>query len=298
MSSPQILSFGEILWDVIEGDEYIGGAPFNAAAHLAQLGCESYFVSRVGDDSRGQRALKQAEELGVNIDLIQKDPTHPTGWVDVEFDQKNAPQYIIHTGVSYDFIDLDDGLLDFISQKKLAAFYFGTLAQRKEVSRDTLNKIIKEVQAQINFFDINLRQEFFSRDIIAKSLEFTDILKLNEGEYRRVPEILYNRRLKGPQIASRLQTDFDLEIICVTRGAKGCTVITEEEKQDLPGSRVEVVDTVGSGDAFSAGFLFYFLQQGDPFKAADLGNYLGGFTAAHRSAVPKYKKSDILQDFK
>jgi len=283
----RVLSFGEILWDVMDDREFIGGAPFNFAAHISKLGGQVFFVSRVGPDNRGKKAHKMIDKYGVEDELIQIDQKLPTGFVTVKLNDEGSPDYIIHEDVSYDHIDYNDKLENKLKKTDFDIFYFGTLAQRNKKSRQTLIKIFKNIKAKKIFLDLNLRQDFYNKQLLKSSLERTDILKLNQEELQILIKIIYDEKNEKAAL-EKLTEDFKLEIICVTAGSSGCIVFSQGELKTIPVEKVEVADTVGTGDAFSAGFLYNLCLKDDPFKAAYFGNEIGRLVASKRGAIPEY----------
>jgi fructokinase len=285
----KIFSFGAVLWDVIEGREYIGGAPFNLAAHWAQLGGEAFLISRVGCDRRGTVALAVMQRLGVRSRYVQRDVSHPTGWVDVRLIAGGQPEFTIHSDVAFDFIATTPLLLYDLKREALDAFCFGTLEQRAPVARVTLFKILDRIRARHVFYDVNLRQNFFDAERVGQSLVRSTIVKLNAAEAVQLSGLLYGRRLAERQFAARLRADYPrLELICVTKGARGCTVYADGPPIQAPGVRVKVADTVGAGDAFGAAFLLAYQRTRDPLASAGLANRIGAFVASRRGAVPEY----------
>ncbi len=164
----RVLAFGEILWDIIEGAEHLGGAPFNFAAHSVQCGNEASIVSRVGNDILGKRAWTHCELHKVKQDLIQFDQRHPTGRVTVTL-SRGQPDYVIHENVAYDFIE-DSGLLRKLDASSADVVYFGSLAQRNDTSRQTLHELLKRVRCDYVFYDVNLRKGAYNDSIIRDSL--------------------------------------------------------------------------------------------------------------------------------
>lgn len=284
----KVLCYGEILFDVIEGIPYPGGAPLNFAAHLSKLGAEAYMYSRIGNDPLGERAIKQMNTWGVQTRLVQIDKNLPTGTVDVLL-KDGQPQYILHINVAYDFIDHRD-LGNIENLESFDFLYFGTLAQRSEVSRASLWKVIEKFDFADIFFDVNLRQDFYSREIMEISLRNATILKVNDEEVTVLSDLLYGRSMSVTQFCLKVVTDFELKMIIVTRGSEGCYLFHRGELHEVPGIRVEVKDTVGAGDAFSAAFIFFLNQKHDPIKALHQANRLGAFVAGSRGAVPEYTK--------
>ena len=272
-----VIAFGEILWDIIDGVPHIGGAPFNFAAHAARCGLNSAIVSAVGNDELGRRALDEATRLGVDVSMVGVNPQLPTGTVNVTL-ADGIPSYEIVRPVAWDEITWAAGSpLPAIDVPR--AFYFGTLAQRSPVSAATLGRMLKAYATSLVFFDVNLRQEFWSVELVEKGLPFADILKLNDEEMltlRFATESLFDRHPR-------------LKIVVETRGANGCRVITRDgEMFDSPAlPDGPVVDTVGAGDSFSAAFLAAILRGESPVAAAEAGNRLAGKVAARAGAVPE-----------
>ncbi|MFA5393786.1 MAG: carbohydrate kinase [Candidatus Ratteibacteria bacterium] len=282
------ISFGAILWDVIEGKKYLGGAPFNFAAHLSKLGAESYMISRIGRDKLGEEAVKIAQKLRVNISLVQVDPVHPTGTVKVAVESNGLPSYHINEDAAYDYIEINDGMLTELKKTDAEVFYFGTLEQRSEVTRNTLYRLLESLKFKYIFYDVNLRQNYYSREILKKSLSHTNILKLNSEEMEQLSNLIYGQELSEKDFFHRITNNYPLKTICLTKGGKGCLVYSEGRMKEITGKHVKVIDTVGAGDAFSAAFIHKYLQNNDPFEAAEFANQVGGYVASRRGAIPEY----------
>jgi fructokinase len=275
-----IISFGEILFDVIGEVEHLGGAPFNLAAHLSKLGVSSSIISAVGIDERGERIKQAVKELGVDIKYLQEN-NFPTGYVEVELDNEGKPTYTIHENVAYDNINPIE------VEEKFDCFCFGTLSQRNLVSKNSLFNILEKINPEHIFYDVNLRKKYYSQDIIEKSLEHSTIVKLNDEEEEELSELLFNEKLLEAEFAKRLLEKFDLKIVIITRGGEGCAVYTDKEVVEVPGVNVKIADTVGAGDAFSAGFLHKYLETGDIENSAIFANKLGAYVASRAGAIPK-----------
>jgi len=292
----KLLSFGEILWDIIEEKEYIGGAPFNLAVHAAKMGMESYLISSVGKDERGAKALEIAGNFGLNLSFITQHDKKPTGTVDVVL-KKGQPDYIINTEVAWDEIILKDSQIRMISSLQWDGFCFGTLAQRTEHNRALLNKLFPEVNAKQILYDINLRQNYYDIAWIRNSLEYCTIVKLNDEEAAVISELLYHQLLGIEELSKKMSADFNLDIVCITQGEKGAYLYAEGELKEIPGVKVDVVNTVGSGDSFSAGFLYVYLLTGKPFEAGEFACQLGAYTATFTGAIPEYD-DEIIKELK
>ena len=285
---PRVLAIGEVLWDIIRGEEHIGGAPFNLAAHLARLGCPASILTRVGDDPRGEAALDAMRQLGVETSLVQIDTAHPTGWAKVALTDEGVATYSFPEQPAYDFIDSTPAMIDRLKAARFDAVCFGTLQQKGERSRASLMAALQALRAPLVLYDVNIRLDFYPADVLRQSLAFSTVVKLNADEAPLVAERLYGVRLPEGELAKRLANEFPVRALCVTKGADGCTVYSGGQSRNIPVAPVQVVDTVGSGDAFSAAFLDYYFRSGEPFAAAERGNLLGAYVASRPGAVPEY----------
>ena len=282
------LSFGEILWDIIDGKAYIGGAPFNLAAHLAKLGVSSYIVSAVGGDELGRAALERADELGVATAFLTRIPTLPTGTVDVLLSPEGQPTYTIHENTAWDAIALDGDDLAAVAASEWDAFCFGTLAQRSERNRSTLSELVHASRAKNVVYDVNLRQRYYEKSWIEQSLEWATILKLNAEEAEVIAAMLFGKVLDTDEFCDRVGRSFEIPIVCVTQGAEGAAVWSRGSTAWVPGVSVEVQDTVGAGDSFTAAFLAALDGGKSVAEAAKLACRVGAWVASCRSAVPDY----------
>ncbi len=290
-ASPRVLAIGEVLWDIIRGQEHIGGAPFNLAAHLSRLGCQASILTRIGTDPRGQPAIREMKRLGVETELVQLDALHPTGWAIVELDGDGVPTFSFPEDPAYNFIEANDQLVRRLSEARFDAICFGTLAQKGERTRQSLMRLLRSVQVAHVLYDVNIRLDFYPQDILRQSLSFCTMAKLNADEAQLVAERLYEAALPEAELASRLSADFAVRVICVTKGADGCTVYAGGSAHTFACEPAEVADTVGAGDAFSAAFLQHYCLTGDCFASAQRGNLLGAYVASRPGAVPEYEDS-------
>jgi fructokinase len=284
----KILSFGEILFDVIEGDSYLGGAPLNIAAHAAQCGAEAYIFTAVGNDDLGKQALEQIEALGVQTPLIQIDHNHPTGTVQVTL-ENGQPDYTITPDVAYDFIQLPENPED-LWAVSYDVLYFGTLAQRNGTSRETLQHLLQQQSYPHVFYDVNLRKDSYSEETIRESLPYCTILKLNEEEVTVLSNLLHRQETEPEAFAQRIVQEYKTQIIIITAGAKGCYVYEQGQLTFSPAEPVTVADAIGAGDAFSAAFVFQYLNGESAAKAAVKANQLGGFVASQCGPIPAYSE--------
>lgn len=282
----KVLAFGEILWDIINGVAHLGGAPFNFVAHSAQCGNESYMISRLGKDALGQRAFDLSREYGVDPTFIQWDDVYPTGTVDVKL-TNGQPDYFIRENVAYDHIRADEVAAS-LKGFQFDVFYFGSLSQRSPASSHALFTILSQNDFKHVFYDVNLRKNGFTEEVIRKSLAACSTFKLNTDEVRVISNILWGSDLSVDEFCASLKSIFpNIRLIVVTASEKGCYVF-EDRLLTVPGTLVEVCDAVGAGDAFSAAFMHVYASNGDAFEAAKTANKVGAFVATKQGAIPVY----------
>lgn len=279
-----MIGLGEVLWDVYPDRKLLGGAPANFAFHARQLGHDGIIVSRVGRDPLGQEILDRLAGQGMPTDCIQIDPDHPTGTVQVTLAADGSPRFAITPDVAWDHLAAEPGLIDLMRQADVVCF--GTLAQRSPRSRETIAALLAAVDGT-KVFDINLRQAYWSRDLIEAGLRQCQVVKLNEEEL----EVLKREGLapwKGEplSVCRNLLMTYNLRLLALTRAARGAMLVSADEVVDYPGIRVEVVDGVGAGDAFTAA-MAHALLKGKPLtEVAGLANRVGAYVATQPGAMP------------
>jgi fructokinase len=282
MTAPTVLGLGELLWDVFPDSRRPGGAPANVAFHAAQLGGLGRIASRVGRDPEGDELVRFLASRGLASDLIQRDDQHPTGRVTVTVSD-GQPSFRIHEAVAWDYLAATDDLL--AAAAGAQALCFGSLAQRSPTSRATIQECLRVAQGLI-VFDVNLRQHWYNAETIAASLAAADVVKLNHDELSILAP-LFTPGVRDPvQFAEALRRRFPVRWVVLTRGADGCLVWGEGEIVDVPGTPVDVVDTVGAGDAFTAAFLMGLLRGWPLERTARFANGVGGLVAARPGAMP------------
>jgi fructokinase len=254
----KVLAVGEVLWDLLPDGKQLGGAPGNFAYHCRSLGADARLVTRVGDDDLGREILARFAALGLPADFVAVDSEAPTGTVGVELDAAGQPRYTIHEGVAWDRIEADAGSLAFAAEAD--AVYFGSLAQRAPTSRVAVGRIVAAAKAgALRVFDVNLRPPFVDRDVIAGSLEAANVLKLNDHELEVLAE-MFGLAGTPREIVVGLASRFGLEAAAVTRGDSGSLLFRAGGWSDHPGVAVEVVDSIGAGDSFTAAMTMGLLE--------------------------------------
>jgi fructokinase len=225
--------------------------------------------------------------LGVDDSLVQVDPARETGWARVDLDAQGVASYTFAEEPAYDFIDADASLLGALAARPPDAVCFGTLAQRGEVTRRSLMRLLDNVRPREVFYDVNIRRDFYPADVLRASLSRSTVVKINADEAPLVGARLAGAAMPEEELAARLAAEFGVRVLLVTKGPDGCAVHAGGRRADIPGERVVVADTVGAGDAFSAAFLAHHLRTGDPVEAARRGNRLGAYVASKPGAVPE-----------
>lgn len=292
MSEPKpIIAFGELLWDVFPTGEVLGGAPANFAYRINSLGREGRLVTRLGKDDRGQRAADLIRQCGMPINYLQWDDAKPTGTVHVTIDSAGVPSFRIVQNVAYDYIEATPELLSLAASAQCICF--GTLIQRSHISRATLHAMLDAAPRALKVLDLNLRKECFNREIISESIRRAHILKLNEDEAGYVAaQFSLPNTLHG--FARFVVEEMKRQACIITRGANG--IIATNNKGELierPGHQVEAFDTVGCGDAVTAGFVHCFLENRPLAYCCDFANALGALVAQTRGGMAPIKMADI-----
>jgi fructokinase len=289
-----VAAIGEVLWDTIGAERYLGGAPFNFAVHCRHLGARSALVSRVGQDELGDQALAQAQGLGVDASLIQRDVEHPTGQVYVTLRADGEPEFDICTGVAYDYLAATPEALACVRTADVVCF--GTLAQRHPVARRSVAALLEAAERALVVCDLNLRPPHYSVDVVRDSLARCRLLKLNCDELRALQAMLRQDDLDEDGFLLHLLETYDLELVCVTMGTGGCVLRTGLKRVVSPGYACRVIDTVGSGDAFAAALVVDYLAGRPLAEAADFANLVGAYVATQRGATPPLAP-DTLEAF-
>lgn len=278
-----VVGLGEILWDVFPERKILGGAPANFAYHISQFGFNGYAVSAIGEDLLGKEILENLEQKGLNY-LIEK-TVYPTGTVQVTLDKEGIPQYKILENVAWDNIPFTARTENLAKNTRTACF--GSLAQRNEVSRATIRQYLETMpEDSLKIFDINLRQKFYSKELIHESLTLANILKINDEEILVVAD-LYGWPGEEQDICKRLLNEYKLDIIILTKGTEGSYVFTPRQTSSLPTPKVHVADTVGAGDSFTAAFIAAYMHGERIEDAHLLAVEISAYVCQQHGAMPK-----------
>lgn len=280
-----VVGMGEALWDVLPEGKKIGGAPANFAYHVSQFGLPSCVVSAVGDDALGHEILENFNSKGLN-QLIER-VLYPTGTVQVEIDQAGIPQYEIKENVAWDNIPYTARLEQLAERTK--AVCFGSLAQRNVVSRNTINRFLDAMPQDAEplvVFDVNLRQGFYNKEILCNSMERCNILKINDEELITVSRMFGYPGIDLQDKCWILLGKYNLKMLILTCGINGSYVFTPGNISFQPTPKVEVADTVGAGDSFTAAFISAILKGMSVTEAHALAVRTSAFVCTRKGAMP------------
>ena len=280
-----VVGMGEALWDVLPEGKKIGGAPANFAYHVSQFGLPSCVVSAVGDDALGHEIEENFTSKGLNH-LIETVP-YPTGTVQVEIDQAGIPQYEIKENVAWDNIPYTARLEELAQRTR--AVCFGSLAQRNVVSRNTVNRFLDAMPSgddRLVVFDVNLRQGFYNKEILCNSMKRCNILKINDEELVTVSRMFGYPGIDLQDKCWILLGKYNLRMLILTCGINGSYVFTPGNVSFQPTPKVEVADTVGAGDSFTAAFLSAILQGRPVAEAHALAVRTSAFVCTQKGAMP------------
>jgi fructokinase len=292
-----IVGLGEILWDVLPTGRQLGGAPANFAHAAALLGNESSIASRIGTDELGNGVISSLAKVSLSSDNLQRDTTHPTGIVNVALDHSGQANFEIAESVAWDFLEWTPGWRSLA--QRADAVCFGSLAQRSPQSRSTIRKFLGATRAgAASVFDVNLRQSFYSAEVIHESLKVANIVKLNHEELPIVTSLLGIKGLNEQSMARQLCDAYNLNLVCITRGERGSLLLNRTESNEHPGFKIQVADTVGAGDAFTAGLVHEYLCNASLRQMNDLANRMGAWVSSETGAMPSPSRTlkEILNE--
>jgi fructokinase len=288
-----IVGLGELLWDLLPVGAQLGGAPANFAYISSLLGDKGIPASRLGKDSLGADAIRRLAELGLSTEFIQKDADHPTGTVNVEVDRAGQPRFEVAESAAWDFLEWTPQWQNLAQQAD--AVCFGSLAQRSERSRATIHRFLLALRrSTVRVFDVNLRQKFYSKEVLAESVKLATIVKLNHEELPKVMSLL-DLETRGEEASARQLLSHEVKLVCVTRGSGGSLLVSADERSEHPGFKVKVADTVGAGDAFTAALVHGYLRGTSLAQLNETANRVGAWVASQSGATPSLKPDGLAQ---
>lgn len=292
----QVISIGEVLWDVFGQREFLGGAPLNFSVTATRLGNSVALLTAVGAERRGTAALKAMQALGLTTRFVQVVTEVSTGTAIVVTDSGGNATYVIERPAAFDCLSIDEELLDQLRALRPNWIYFGTLAQTQAGTEQALNSIVRRIPCARCFYDLNLRLGHWNLPLVQRLSAMATVLKMNDSE----AEVLFRLTL-GPgtfsleRFCKYWSSTYGMEIICITLGSKGCAVFAAGELHTFDGYWVEVVDTVGAGDAFSAAFLHGLDLCWPVERIASFANALGALVASRAGATPNWTTQECVR---
>lgn len=288
-----VLSFGEILWDVYPDKKLIGGAPFNFASHLAKHSENVYFLSSVGNDALGNEALLALNTMGVFGDYVAVLNDKPTGQCLVTLDENAIPTYDLKSDVAYDYISAENVDKDF------DLLYFGTLALRNRYNLDSLKKLLTRQSFKDVFVDVNIREPYFNFETVDFALSNATILKVSDEELPTIAELAsIDKNGSLVRISYLLKQKYkNLKIIIITLGDDGafCNDFRYDKTYICPAKKVNVASTVGAGDSFCAAFVYQLYKGEDIWYCLEYAAKVAGYVVSKFDAVPEYDFKDFIK---
>ncbi|HEY2117461.1 MAG TPA: carbohydrate kinase [Candidatus Angelobacter sp.] len=290
----KIVAIGEVLWDILPEAEHLGGAPFNFTWHARNLGHDVSFISALGNDDRGRRALELMEAAALPIRFIYQTSDYPTGTVTVSFDPSLGPQYRIHRPAAYDFPVVSPDDFDALLNPAPGWIYFGTLQQMSAPARALIRRLLDASPSARRFYDVNLRVESFTPELVRTLIQQTHVLKLSHQELPLVKEMCGIEGGSLEQFCREIAGVFELETVCITRGAEGCALFLDSEYVETPGFPTQVADAIGAGDAFSAALVHGISSAWPVRQIAEFANRVGALVASRPGGTPRWTVTEAM----
>lgn len=287
----KILCIGEVLWDRLPSGAKPGGALLNVAIHLNSLGKKVSLTSRIGNDLPGKELIAFMEYAGLGTEFIQVDKYLPTSEVLVSLDEKNNAIYEICESVAWDNLLINSDLKR--ESEDAGVLIYGSLASRNPVSRKTIMNLLES--DGIKVMDVNFRRPYDSKEIVESLLNKADIVKMNDDELLEIARWNGKSGLDNIVLAKWFALHYNLQLVCLTRGSKGAMLCNNKIVVEHPGFIVNVVDTVGAGDAFLAGLVTALLDNKPYFNALEFACAIGAFVASKSGATPRYNLENITE---
>lgn len=293
----KIVAFGEIVWDILPNGKVLGGTPSNLVFRSNSFGEEGHLLSRVGDDELGYEALNHLKTLGISDSNVQIDTEFPTGEVHVSFDQNGESIYKVKEDVAFDHIEFTPEALKLV--RDADCLFFGLLPQRYGLSKNTISELIKESPDSIHFFDLKLFEHFFDVQVVVNCLLSSHIVRIKEKEIDFLASQLKIDYADIEHFVQAISDKYTIDLVIVTRGNGGVLAYCKEQGIFLePAYKIEMKDNIGSGMAFSAAFLHYYLNGESIQDALSFGNAAGALNATKTGATTYFDKMHVLQFMK
>jgi fructokinase len=294
-SAMRLLGFGEILWDLFEDQEHLGGAVLNFCVHASRLGHDVSLISAVGADDRGRRALEKLSGSGLSTRFVPVVAEQPTGIVTVTVDSGGEPSYVIHRPAAYDCVRLSEAELETLAILRPDWICYGTLHSMAPDARNLLRTVIAHLPVARRFYDVNLRRESFTKELVIELLGLAHLVKFNQAEARAVQGMFGTAEESLEAFCRNYAARFGWQGVCVTRGEKGCALLLHDRYEEVNGYPVPVVDTVGAGDAFAAAFLHGVHAGWPPRQVGEFANRLGSLVASRRGGIAEWSVTELAE---
>jgi fructokinase len=289
-----MIGLGEVLWDNLPSGRVLGGAPANFAYMTNVLGDQGIVASRVGNDDLGREACLVMQRLGLNTSYVQRDDVHETGAATVSIDATGQPNFTIKEPASWDFLEWTTAWEELSARADVVCF--GSLAQRSSISAGTIDRFLRTASAKtLRICDVNLRQSFYNKDVLQKSFQYADILKLNEQELIEVAFLLKLGLGTQEVLAQRLLQHFDSKLVCITRADRGSLLVSREQTVEHGGFQVKVADAVGAGDAFTACLAHHYIRENPLEQISEAANRFASWVATQTGATPPVSTSKLQE---
>lgn len=283
-ASPAVV-IGEVLWDMFVGGDYLGGAPLNFAVHASRLGLNPIMVSAVGQDELGERAMREIAGLGIDTGMLKRSSRWPTGTASVIVEAGGQPGFKIARPAAYDDLSLCADELRHLADCRPGWLYFGTLFASTPEGWTTLQRVIQAIPQASRFYDVNLRPGFDSLKLVAKLLASANVVKMNESEFETIATA-FDFPAELEAFCRRASARYGWRAVCITLGQRGCAVFDGHNFVRADGESVQVVDTVGAGDAFAAAFVHGLIRHWPAGEIARFANRVGALVASRAGAIP------------
>jgi len=293
LMNKKIVAFGEVVWDILPNGKVLGGTPSNMVFRCNSFNEQGFLLSRVGDDELGNEVFDELKELKISDENVQVDSEFPTGTVHISFDENLDSRYIVTPEVAFDHIEFSAESLKLV--RDADCLFYGLLPQRFGISKNTLRELIKESPDSIHFFDLKLFEHFFNATVVQNLLLSSNIVRIKEKEIDFLSKELNLSAENLEVFSSELCREYKIDIVLITRGHNG--VFAYHNKKGAfsdPGYKIEVVDNIGSGMAFLAGFLVYYLNGKSMQQSLNFGNASGAINTTRRGATSYFNKKDVL----
>lgn len=285
------VSYGEILFDVFEKEKKIGGAPLNLALRIKSFGLDVAVISAIGNDQNGIELKNYIEENGINTQSIITVPNHKTGVVNVFLDERGSATYDIAFPAAWDFININEEIKSIVQEAEI--FFFGSLACRNDVSKNTLFEILESNVKMFKVFDVNLRAPHYKIEVLEELMKKSDFIKFNDDEILEIASIMGTPSVQLEDNIWFIAEKTNTKSICVTRGKHGSILLWDGKIYYNEGYTVKVTDTVGAGDSFLAALITKLNETKNPQFSLDFASAVGAIVASKRGANPKIKKTEI-----